>query len=131
MIGTLSAVEERTLRVTQPDGSVRDLDLDQIQMIELSLGRGSNVARWLAWGAGIGFLGGALAGGIMYDACPGSTDCGGPVPFVAGLGLVGAVPVGLLGALFGAASRPPERWEHVTIAPLSDWDLEVRVRLSR
>ncbi|MSR20589.1 MAG: hypothetical protein EXR95_00265 [Gemmatimonadetes bacterium] len=107
-------------------GASRTFAYDEVDRLERSLGRMNNSRKGFLWGAGVGFGLGLVAGGVLMNGICSSQDCPNMVSSVIVGGAVGALPVGLLGALLGAASSS-ERWEIVPVASAQDFGFRVRL----
>ncbi len=126
ILGTVTETGPSTIQLADSLSSAWTFAYDEIDVLERSLGMMNNSAKGFLWGAGVGFGLGLVAGGVLMNGICSSQDCPNMVSSVIVGGPVGALPVGLLGALLGAASSS-ERWEIVPIASAQDFGFRVRL----
>lgn len=119
--GVIESVTGDTLQFRRAEG-VQSLAPAEITMIEIPTGTHTEKAKWIS----IGFLAGAVAGGVIGAAtyshsCSSTTQCNvdtGLDPLARGAatlggGLLGALSGGVLGAWWGSRSR--ETWTSMSV----------------
>lgn len=89
------------------------IPMASVQKLEVSRGRGARSGRTIG-GAAIGLLSGALVAGTVGAMATQCTNCDGD----SGIGVLMAVPGGILGLFIGGAigfSHPADHWQSVSI----------------
>lgn len=135
VVGEVTQLSADSVQVTSPSGETSIFAHDQVVLWERSRGQVSRARSGMAWGAGLGFLTGAVGGVMLVNEICGSCD----PDYAEGIALVGGAGLlagGLVGLVVGSAwSR--EDWEQVhvglDVAPpshrLGGAETGVRVRL--
>ncbi len=132
LTGTVSEVTGNGIGIRSMDGFSASISYDEMESLHRSVGRGSYAARTALIGGGSAALSGLLIGAVTGNSCDDAFDddsCSSLGLFV---GVVFAVPLGLVGALVGliaGSSIKREKWQKVPLTDRGTMSIEPRISI--